>query len=293
MKKTIFVAFTSKDSESLRDELMITLLKAGFNVIPLVDCPKDEQEFLELTNASISSSHCAIHILGKQYGEPLETNEGQSRQEFQIELSKQVAKNKPGFGCFIWQPWEKESIEPRQLAIIRDVQNSVSLNMTYTNCPTPIQMADDIRELMEVEDKQPIAVKATDVFFINNLNDENSAGEITDMLEDIISIEKLTVSADSETDFSEFTKTQIGHSKLAVIYFKDSGDWALPFAQQIWKKVGGASSPAPILLIGDKIPETNNSKRFSAPKIISMIIAGELIPLEIKIQFDQLDNTLS
>ena len=107
------------------------------------------------------------------------------------------------------------------------------------------------------------------------------------MVGDIVDVEKLNIIQDSDMDYSEYCSQQIGKSKLAVVYFKDTSDWALPFAQQIWKKVGGATSHTPILLIGDEDPNTNLSKKLKAPKIISLIVAGELIPLEIKVQYDK------
>ena len=75
--------------------------------------------------------------------------------------------------------------------------------------------------------------------------------------------------------------------KVRKLGFKLSGDWAVPFAQQVWKKIGGATTHTPILLIGDDDPDTNLNKKFKAPKVISMIVAGELIPLEIKVQYDK------
>ena len=51
--------------------------------------------------------------------------------------------------------------------------------------------------------------------------------------------------------------------------------------------MGGASSHTPILLIGDDEPDENMNKKFTAPKIISLIVAGDLIPLEIKVQYDK------
>jgi hypothetical protein len=88
-------------------------------------------------------------------------------------------------------------------------------------------------------------------------------------------------------DYSERTSQQMLKSKLAVVYFKESADWAIPFAQQIWKKIGGASASTPILVIGDEDPDTNREKKFSAPRVVSMIVSGELIPLEIKVQYDK------
>ena len=92
---------------------------------------------------------------------------------------------------------------------------------------------------------------------------------------------------DSDMNYSEYCSQQMKKSKLAVIYFKESADWALPFSQQVWKKVGGAMSKTPILLIGDDDPETNLNKKLKVPKIISLIVSGTLIPLEIKVQYDK------
>jgi hypothetical protein len=131
-------------------------------------------------------------------------------------------------------------------------------------------------------------INPTDVFVVHNELDEDAAAEIIDMLSDIIPVEKMNIIQDSDHDYSEYCAQQIGKSKLAVIYFKESGDWALPFVQQIWKKIGGASSHTPILLIGDEDPDTNMNKKFKAPKVVSLIVSGELIPLEIKVQYDKI-----
>jgi hypothetical protein len=40
-------------------------------------------------------------------------------------------------------------------------------------------------------------------------------------------------------------------------------------------------------VIGDEDPDTNKTKGFKAPRVISMVMAGELIPLEIKVQYDK------
>ena len=101
-------------------------------------------------------------------------------------------------------------------------------------------------------------------------------------------VEKLNIIQDSDMDYSELCFQQIGKAKLAVVYFKETSDWALPFVQQVWKKVGGASTNTPILLIGDENPDINKGKSFKAPKVVSLIVSGELIPLEIKMQYDKL-----
>ena len=86
------------------------------------------------------------------------------------------------------------------------------------------------------------------IFFISNLIDDLTAEEITDMLSDVTQIEKLAIEQDSDTDYAELSSQQINKSKLAVVYFKDSAEWAIPFAQQIWKKIGGAAATTPIFM---------------------------------------------
>jgi hypothetical protein len=159
--------------------------------------------------------------------------------------------------------------------------------MVFSNAASAIQLTDDIRSLMEFKEQVTFDLNSTDIFLISNQLDENEANEIIDMLSDIVPVEKLNIIQDSDVDYSELCKQQISKSKLAVIYFKESADWALPFAQQVWKKIGGATTHTPILLIGDEDPDTNSNKKFNAPKVISMIVAGELIPLEIKVNYDK------
>jgi hypothetical protein len=163
--------------------------------------------------------------------------------------------------------------------------------MIFSNAMSAIQLTDDIRSLLERKQEVTFDINSTDIFMISNQLDETEAKEIVDMLSDIVPIENLNIIQDSDVDYSELCKQQISKSKLAVIFFKETSDWALPFAQQVWKKIGGAASHTPILLIGDEDPDTNKDKKFKAPKVISLILAGELIPLEIKVQYENLLDT--
>jgi hypothetical protein len=142
--------------------------------------------------------------------------------------------------------------------------------------------------MMAQKEVKNFDVSSADIFLIFNEVDEGEAKEIVDLLSDVIDVEKLNIVQDNDLDYAELCSQQINQSKLAVVYFKETADWALPFTQQIWKKVGGASSHTPILLIGDEDPSSNHGKKFNAPKIISLVLSGELIPLEIKVQYDKL-----
>ena len=44
-EKTIYLAYTTSDMAHFRDDLMFTLFKAGFKVIPLEKAPENEPEY--------------------------------------------------------------------------------------------------------------------------------------------------------------------------------------------------------------------------------------------------------
>ena len=286
--KTIYLAYTTPDMEPLREELMFTLFKAGFKVLPMGVPETNEETLKNNIKQDLAQCKSSIHLIGAIYGQTLNTEGNISLTQYQYNAAKDCLQKGNNFKIFVWHPESGKQIsDDKQLNLINDLQNNIEANMTYTNTPSSIQLADDLRSMLEVTNKPQMQLNNTEIFFISNLIDDLTAEEITDMLSDVTKIEKLAIEQDSDTDYAELSSQQIHKSKLAVVYFKDSADWAIPFAQQIWKKIGGAAANTPILVIGDEDPDTNRNKGFKAPKVISMVMAGELIPLEIKVQYDK------
>ena len=154
--------------------------------------------------------------------------------------------------------------------------------MMFSNSLGPMQMVDDIRVVMMKQDAKVYDSKDTDIFFIFNQQDELEAQEIVDRLSQEFPVETMNILPDGEDSYREMSSQQIPKSKLAVVYFKYAADWALPFIKQIWKQVGGASSPTPMFLVGDDDPYSNIARNFKAPKVISSIVPKESIPVEVK-----------
>jgi hypothetical protein len=286
---TVFVAYTSADKTSLREDLIFTLRKAGMQVLPETLQPNSDEAALKAEiKSAIAAADCSIHLIGNEKARSLNSENNTGLDEWQFDLCRNKLSDARGFKLFVWHPVSHQSsVHSHQSDFIERLQYSIEANMTYTNTPSAIQLTDDLRSMLQVIEKPQMQLNQTDIFFISNMLDEPSAEEIADMLSDVTQIEKVMIEQDSDEDYAELTSQQVPKSKLAVVYFKDSADWAIPFAQQIWKKVGGASATTPILVIGDEDPDTNKSKVFKAPKVVSMVIAGELIPLEIKVQFDK------
>ena len=152
----------------------------------------------------------------------------------------------------------------------------------FSNSPGPMQLVDDIRVVMMKQDSAVYDSKDTDIFFIFNQQDEVDAKLITDLISNDYPIEIMNILPDGEDAYREISTQQIQRSKLAVIYFKYAADWALPFIKQIWKQVGGASSPTPLFLIGEDDPRSNLARNFKAPKVVSTIAPKASIASEVK-----------
>ena len=280
LTKTVFLSYAPEEK---RFELKSILERAGMKVILGGDSEFDHTS--EEVKILLDKADCSLHILDPHVSQESLISITKSH----FNLAKKESENRPGFKIFIWQTGSitEQVSKSKQAEFINEILNSVSDNMYYTDVGSMIQLVDDIRSSLESKQKVDYNTKAADVFLIFNQLDENEAAEIIDMLSDIVPVERLCIIQDSDEDYSELCAQQIGSSKIAVVYFKFSSDWALPFTQQIWKKIGGASSHTPILLIGDEIPNENKTKKINAPKIICLVVAGELIPLEIKVQYDK------
>ena len=282
---TIFLSQCGAEQLAVRTELAQVLKSAGMKVIP------DLAQFDTAASAALISllpdANCSVHILFPQHSPVLA--DGSSIAKFQLEEAKKHLEQNPNFKLFVWLPPSTNiiNLDNEQLAFITEVRNNIAKNMIFTNATSAIQLVDDLRSQLEIKEEKDYGLNQTDIFLVSNELDENEAKEIIDMLSDIVPVENMNIIQDSDTDYSELCKQQISKSKLAVIYFKETADWALPFAQQVWKKIGGATSHTPILLIGDEDPDTNMGKTFKAPKVVSLIVAGELIPLESKVQDDK------
>lgn len=280
LTKTVFLSYAPKEK---RSELKSILERAGLKVLPGDDSEIDGN--LEESSVLLDEADCSLHILDPHVNQDSLISIAKD----QFNLAKKESENRPGFKIFIWQTGTitDQISNSKQTEFINEIRNNVSDNMYYTDVSSMIQLVDDVRSLLESKQRVEYNTKAADVFLIFNQLDENEGAEIVDMLSDIVPVERLCIIQDSDQDYSELCAQQIGSSKIAVVYFKFSSDWALPFTQQIWKKIGGASSHTPILLIGDEVPSENKTVKINAPKIICLVVAGELIPLEIKVQYDK------
>lgn len=281
---TVFLAWTSFELKAKREEMSIILQKAGFNVVPGIDCPSDETAFKQKTEEAMSKAQCSLHLLGNEFGRRFEENEDVSFPRFQFdEAKKRSESSSEEFQTFVWfSPEGSGEMKSSQSSFINYIRNNITRHMIFSNSSGPMQLVDDMRTMMLKKETVELNTKDTDIFFIFNQQDELDAQVITDLISNVYPIETMNIMPDGEDEYRELSKQQITRSKLAVVYFKYAADWALPFIKQIWKQVGGASSPTPIMLVGEDDPKTNAARTFKAPKVVSSIVSKQEVPEEVK-----------
>jgi len=283
-RPNIYLAWTSGDLKERREEMAIILQKAGFNVFPSVDCPADDETFKVKAAEEMQKCVCSLHMLSGEFGRRFESDDDMSFPQYQFhEAKKNIDASGSDFNVFVWlSPESSTSIKPAQQNFIRFIRNNITRNMMFSNSQGPMQLVDDMRVVIMKHDAKVYDSKDTEIYFIFNQQDEQEARHIIDELSLEFPVETLNILPEGEDSYREMSTQQIPKSKLAVVYFKYAADWALPFIKQIWKQVGGASSPTPLFLVGEDNPQSNLARNFKAPRVISSIVPKETIPTEVK-----------
>jgi hypothetical protein len=288
-RPNIYLAWTSNDLKESREEMAIILQKAGFNVLPTVDCPADDETFKQKTAEEMKKCVCSLHMLSGEFGRRFESDDEVSFPQHQfMEAKNRIGASGSDFNVFVWlSPNSDSSIKPAQQNFIKYIRNNITRNMMFSNSQGPMQLVDDMRVVMMKQDAKVYDSKDTDIYFIFNQQDEQEAMVIVDELSQEFPVETLNILPEGEDSYREMSSQQIPKSKLAVVYFKYAADWALPFIKQIWKQVGGASSPTPMFLVGESDPQSNLARNFRAPRVTSLIVPKETIPTEVKKEYSK------
>jgi hypothetical protein len=281
---TVFLAWTSNDLKAKREEMALILTRAGFQVIPNSDCPSSDEEFKNSVARNLEMASCSLNILSAEFGRRFEENDAVSFPMHEFDMAKKKSAA-PGskFYTFVWHLEDPaKPAKPQQAEFINNIRNYITTNMSFTNAFSPMQLVEDMRSVLLVEKQKVLGTKDTDIFFIFNKQDAKDAYPLTDLISKDYTVEVMNILPGGEEQYRELSTQQIPKSKMAVVYFRYSADWAMPFIKQVWKEVGGASSPTPMMLVGEDDPQTNMARIFKAPKVSSSIVPKEEVPEEVK-----------
>lgn len=291
-KIRVFLPEASDELAKQRNVLMKVLSKAEMEVVN----HSSSSMAMNTIQDHLSKADCSIHILGSKYGATMSAKPEFSLHELNFNEAKRFSyERNEDFKIFVWHPSSisKGSLEAKQERFITSIKNSVLHNVTISYQDSPVVLVEDIYSVMNSLAKPVADIKETELFFIYNELDEEPAAGAIDLLKDVMKIEEYKMTSSDIADRSNYITEQVKSSKMVVVFFKWTLEWAIPFTQQLWKMTGGASSNTEILLIGDPVQQSAPVRLFNAPRVSSLTVAEELIPLEIKVQYDRLVSKTS
>ncbi|MCE3008190.1 MAG: LysM peptidoglycan-binding domain-containing protein [Bacteroidetes bacterium] len=273
-KPVVFLAWTTEDIGARRADFGIMLQKAGYEVLALDERYETDQELRDKTEAYVRRADFAVIMLGGEYGRTLHADSSVSHTRYQYEVAIGQSRMTGGsFKVFFWQlPLEGLLLLGEQQELVNFIQNHLTEDMMFSNVNSASDFIQDLKGFLERIGQKEVIKKEYDLAFISNIQDAADCYETIEKLSESLRVTTLTVVPESEVDYKEEAQGRIIRSRLTVIYFKESSDWAISFVKQMWKVVGGASSNNPFLLIGEDEPRRNRFLRFRAPQILLEVV---------------------
>ena len=273
----VFVADVSDDVAAKRAKLLAVLSNARLQT---VCAPEDADD--ETVMSMIMSSDCSVHILGDVDIYNPDGGGYNSAAGRQYRIAKKITNAQ--FKMFVWNPAGKIA---QNNQYINDIRRDIMENTIYSSKTSPIVFVEELVGVMSVRSKMSQEVEKKDVFFIYNDLDRGTVSDILNMLEDVLSVIKLPIAMNRDTDYTEYIKNQLPGCKLGVIYYDYAGDWAVSFARQVWKDNGGQSGKTPLLIVGNSEHASPDSLKVFKGIIETDVNEISLIPLDIKVVFDK------
>ena len=276
---TVFLADAAPEMSDARQELKYVLAKAGIESIDGEGMLSDD------ANRMIDGADCSIHILGTT---DIYTPGGSgynSPAGVQYRIAKSLCGAK--FKMFLWNPDETAGSNNSIVPFINDIRRDIIENTIYCAKPSPIIFVEDLRTIMNVKQEAETKCEPSDIFFMYNELDGESASGIFNMLRDVQKVTRLPLSMSSDLDYNTYIREQLAHSKIGVVYYNFAEDWAVSFARQVWKDTGGNSSQTPLLVAGNS-EHANPKEQRVFDGIMACTVDEQLrIPLDIKVFLDK------
>ena len=264
-KFKVFLADVSTDMAAARKWLSRVLHNAGIAVAD-----------------DMRSADCSIHILG---GEDIYSDGGDgydSPAGVQFRQAKELCGSR--FKVFVWNP---SGFIGDNHSYINSIRRDIVENTVYSDRPSPIIFVEDIRNIMNVKQLESRKNEPTDIFFLYNELDNDTALDIYNMLKDFQNVQRLGISISSGIDYNPYVLSQLANSKIGVVYYNYAGDWAVSFARQVWKDSGGNSSRTPLLVVGNKAHAKTEDLIVLKNILECSVCDQRRIPLDIKVFLDK------
>jgi len=118
---TVYVAETTKDLISKRDEIRTELSQFNCRILPEQPLPQDAEQLVTQIKEYLEQAKFSVHLLGPTYGLVPESEE-RSVPHIQCDIATQVNNS----GQLIWIPDNLVPTDPRQQSLINRVKNDAA-----------------------------------------------------------------------------------------------------------------------------------------------------------------------
>lgn len=154
---TLFLAETTSDQLENRNALRRELIQFGFTVVPHKHLSGDAAEIEKTVNDLIKEASSAIHIVGNEYGDPLQGSE-YSLLDLQLRLSSEAGDPtdlKEDFQRIIWfPPDQKPTDEKHEMFLEKLVRQEETMKVAEI-VQTPLELLKSIvRKKISGKDKK-------------------------------------------------------------------------------------------------------------------------------------------
>lgn len=270
--KTIFLASTTSDLQSQRDQLRRELVELGHNVIPKQPLPLVASELITVVQGCLEQADIAIHFVGEHFGMVPEATELSV-----VALQNQVASQFCGNSSLrrlIWIPKGLQARDERQAAFLRQLESEPD---SLTGAELIADTLENLkvllrtrwaREQAESEKPPPTAdgEGAPRVYLICDQQDE----EAIEALEDFFYAQGIEVSLPGfEAEESEVQQIHIQNLRdcdAALIYYGAAGMHWVDFKIRDLQKAAGYrdSQPIPVSAVYLAPPLNRRKERFKS-----------------------------
>jgi hypothetical protein len=180
---TVYLAETTSDLSSERDQILSELKTRGHTVLPDRTLPLTGPELESVVKENLGRCTLSVHLIGKNYGIVPESIY-YSVVEIQNSLAAEYSKQTPDFSRLIWLPPGLEPRDVRQETFVRALQNDPALQ------PGDDLLQIDLEELKTViqdklkvpEPKPAPDMSGTSIYLIYDQGDRKAIKPLSDYL---------------------------------------------------------------------------------------------------------------
>lgn len=271
-RRWVYLSTTTSDVADERDRIKRELLERGHVVLPEAPLPMLARDVESVVRDCLAKCSIAIHLLGQRYGVTPEDS-SESIPALQVRLSAEPAF-RPDLQRLIWMPGGAESVDDRQRAFVRRVQEDPALH----HCAEIIEgnlnllKKDLIRRLAPPEDKPKSAAPASSsggapkLYLICDPKDEPAV----EALEDYLFAQGLEVSLPAfdgnEADAADLHRDNLLTCDAVLIYYgRAPKAWVDIKLRELLKATGyGRETPIAIQAVYIAPPYDRRKERFQS-----------------------------